>query len=185
MNSNYDRNDVMEPGFGWLFFAGTILGMAGIMRLFDALWAFRYDGVVPDELEGAVLGTSLSSYGWLWLVVGVVLIVSSFAVLYRSQFARWIGIIAGAVAVHLGDLVDAVLPGVVTHVHHHRFSRRLRSRRLRRPRPRRRLTLSTRRCGRISAAGRSVFVTSSRERRAIERSTTRTRAGCTQSPFGE
>jgi hypothetical protein len=96
MNSNYDRNDVMEPGFGWLFFAGTILGMAGIMRLFDALWAFRYDGVVPDELEGAVLGTSLSSYGWLWLLVGVLLILSSFAVLYRSQFARWIGIIAGA-----------------------------------------------------------------------------------------
>ena len=96
MNSNYDRNDVMEPGFGWLFFAGTILGMAGIMRLFDALWAFRYDGVVPDELEGEVLGTSLSSYGWLWLLVGVLLILSSFAVLYRSQFARWIGIIAGA-----------------------------------------------------------------------------------------
>ncbi len=96
MNSNYDRNDVMEPGFGWLFFAGTILGMAGIMRLFDALWAFRYDGVVPDELEGAILGTSLSSYGWLWLLVGVLLILSSFAVLYRSQFARWIGIIGGA-----------------------------------------------------------------------------------------
>jgi len=52
-----------------LFFAGTILGVAGIMRLFDALWAFRYDGAVPDELEGAVLGTSLSSYGWLWIVV--------------------------------------------------------------------------------------------------------------------
>ena len=96
MNSNYDRNDVMEPGFGWLFFAGTILGMAGVMRLFDALWAFRYDGVVPDELEGAILGTSLSSYGWLWLLVGVLLILSSFAVLYRSQFARWIGIIGGA-----------------------------------------------------------------------------------------
>ena len=97
MNTNYDPNDAMEPGFGWLFFAGTILGIAGIMRLFDALWAFRYDGIVPDELEGAVLGTSLTSYGWVWLVVGVVLIVSSFAVLYRSQFARWIGIIAGAV----------------------------------------------------------------------------------------
>ena len=96
MNTNYDPNDVMEPGFGWLFFAGTILGMAGIMRLFDALWAFRYDGVVADELEGAILGTSLSSYGWLWLIVGILLIVASFAVLYRSQFARWIGIIAGA-----------------------------------------------------------------------------------------
>ena len=60
------------------------------------MWAFRYDGIVPDELEGAVLGTSLTTYGWVWLVVGVVLIVSSFAVLNRSQFARWIGIIAGA-----------------------------------------------------------------------------------------
>ena len=80
-----------------MFFAGTILGVAGIMRLFDALWAFRYDGTVPDEFEGAVLGTSLSSYGWLWIVVGLILIGSSFAVLNSSQFARWIGIIAGAV----------------------------------------------------------------------------------------
>ena len=105
------------------------------MRLFDALWAFRYDGVVPDELEGALLGTSLSTYGWVWLIVGVILIVSSFAVLNRSQFARWIGIIAGAVAGHLGDLVDAVLPGVVTHVRLHRRARRVRPRRPRRPRP--------------------------------------------------
>ena len=97
MISEPARSDTaMEPGFSWLFFAGTILGIAGIMRLFDAIWAFRYDGVVPDDLEGAILGTSLTSYGWLWLIVGVVLIVCSFAVLNRSQFARWIGIIAGA-----------------------------------------------------------------------------------------
>ena len=95
MSAQYDQ-DITEPGLGWLFFAGTVLGMAGIMRLFDALWAFRYDGVVPDELEGAVLGTSLSTYGWLWVAIGLILIGASFAVLNRSQFARWIGIIAGA-----------------------------------------------------------------------------------------
>src|SRR4029450_5504972 len=95
MSAQYDQ-DITEPGLGWLFFAGTVLGMAGIMRLFDALWAFRYDGVVPDELEGAVLGTSLSTYGWLWVAVGLILIGASFAVLNRSQFARWIGIFAGA-----------------------------------------------------------------------------------------
>ena len=82
---------------GWLFFAGTILGLAGLMRVFDALWAFRYDGQVADGLEGAILGTSLSTYGWVWLIVGLGLIGASFAVLNRSQFARWIGIIAGAV----------------------------------------------------------------------------------------
>ena len=86
-----------EPPSGWLIFAGTVLGIAGIMRIFDGLWAFRYDGVVPDELEGALLGTSLSTYGWLWLIVGIMLILCSVAVLSRSQLARWIGIFAGAV----------------------------------------------------------------------------------------
>ena len=69
--------------------------------------------MVPDELEGAVLGTSLTSYGWLWLVVGVVLIVSSFGCciarsspLDRDHRRRG--------ADDLGDLVDALLPGVVT-----------------------------------------------------------------------
>ena len=64
-----------------MFFAGTILGIAGIMRIFDALWAFRYDGAVPDALEGAILGTSLTTYGWVWLIVGVGLVMASFAVL--------------------------------------------------------------------------------------------------------
>jgi hypothetical protein len=98
MSAQYDQGYVdSDSGYGWLFFAGTVLGVAGIMRLFDALWAFRYDGEVEDALEGAVLGTSLSSYGWLWLAVGLILIGASFGVLNRSQFSRWIGIIAGAV----------------------------------------------------------------------------------------
>ena len=118
-----------------MLFAGTILGIAGIMRIFDGIWAFRYDGDVPDELESALLGTSLSTYGWVWIIVGVVLILSSFAVLNRSQFARWIGIIAGSVAGHHLDLVDAVLPGVVARLHHHRRVRRVRPRRPRRPQP--------------------------------------------------
>ena len=85
-----------EPGYGWLFFAGTMMGIAGIMRVFDGIWAFRFDGEVPDELESALLGKSLSTYGWVWIIVGVILIGSSFAVLNRSQFARWVGIVAGA-----------------------------------------------------------------------------------------
>ena len=98
MGVQYERDvDVGGEGFGWLIFAGTVLGIAGIMRLFDALWAFRYDGVLPDGLEGAVFGSSLTTYGWVWLIIGVVLILASMAVLKRSQFARWIGIVAGVV----------------------------------------------------------------------------------------
>ena len=88
----------MRPeGEGWLFFAGTVLGIAGIMRIFDAIWAFRYHGAVPDNLQNAIFGHSLKTYGWVYIVVAAILLLSSFGVMARSQFSRWIGIFAGAV----------------------------------------------------------------------------------------
>ena len=86
-----------ERGSGWLVFASIVLIVAGVMRIFDAIWAWRYNGVLPDEFQEAVLGNDLDSYGWLWLIVGIVLIGAGFLVFQRSQLARWIGIIAGAI----------------------------------------------------------------------------------------
>lgn len=83
---------------GWLFFAGTILGLAGAMRILDAIWAFGYNGNLPDGLQDGILGSNLTTYAWTWLVVGVILIVASILVLSRNQLARWFGIIAAALA---------------------------------------------------------------------------------------
>ena len=92
-----EEAEFQVEGVGWMFFAGTIMGIAGVMRIFDGVWAFRYDGVVPENLDGAILGSDLSTYGWVWIIVGLLLFLGSFAVIMRNQFARWIGIIAGAV----------------------------------------------------------------------------------------
>jgi hypothetical protein len=86
-----------EKGEGWLIFAAIALGVAGIMRIFDAIWAFSYHGVLPENLENAIFGHSLKTYGWVYLVVGIVLIVCAGGVISRSQVSRWIGIFAGAV----------------------------------------------------------------------------------------
>ncbi len=86
-----------EKGGGWLIFAAIVLGVAGIMRIFDAIWAFRYHGVLPENLENAIFGHSLKTYGWVYLVVGIVLIACAGGVVARSQISRWIGVFAGAV----------------------------------------------------------------------------------------
>ncbi|HTE73703.1 MAG TPA: hypothetical protein VK640_10955 [Actinomycetes bacterium] len=91
--SRYDD----EPVSGWLFFAGTVLGLAGLMRLLDSIWAFRYNGALPDELSDGLLGDKLTTYAWVWLIVGVLLIVSSWLLLYRSQLARWVGFVAATI----------------------------------------------------------------------------------------
>jgi hypothetical protein len=87
-----------ERGDGWLVFAAVLLGVAGIMRVFDAIWAFRYHGVLPENLESAIFGHSLKTYGWVYIVVAAILILCAFAVLQRSQLARWVGVVAGAIA---------------------------------------------------------------------------------------
>jgi hypothetical protein len=87
-----------ERGEGWLIFAGIVLMTAGVMRFFDALWAFRYHGTVPSNLQDALFGHSLKTYGWVYLVVAIILFLAGIGVIVRSQFSRWIGIIAGVVA---------------------------------------------------------------------------------------
>ena len=92
---------VMYPdemrGQGWLFFAGTVLGLAGLMRLLDSFWAFRYKGAIPDGLQNGVLGSNLKNYAWAWLVVGIVLIAASVMLMVRSQLARWVGYVAAVI----------------------------------------------------------------------------------------
>jgi hypothetical protein len=100
-----------EKGSGWRFFAGTVLGITGIMRFFDAIWAWRYHGAVPNNLEAAIFGHSLKTYGWVYLIVALILIGSSFGVLTGSQFSRWIGIVAGGVLA-ISSIWWTPLPGV-------------------------------------------------------------------------
>jgi hypothetical protein len=87
-----------QRGEGWSLFAAIVLGVAGIMRVFDAIWAFRYHGVLPSNLEDAIFGHSLKTYGWVYLAVAAILILSALAiVMNRSQIGRWIGVAAGAI----------------------------------------------------------------------------------------
>jgi hypothetical protein len=59
-------------GEGWVAFAAFALITAGVMRLFDSIWAFNYHGVLPENLEDAIFS--------------------------GSQLARWVGVTAGAIA---------------------------------------------------------------------------------------
>lgn len=91
-------------GDGWLLFAGTMLGLAGIMKIIDAIWAFQYHGSIPANLKDGLLGSDLKHYGWLWLGVGALLIISGCLVVTRSQFGRWVGIFAASIG-----LISAML----------------------------------------------------------------------------
>jgi hypothetical protein len=87
---------------GWLTFSAVVLIVVGIMRIFDAIWAFEYNGTVVDNLHGAIFGHSLTAYGVIWLIVGVLLIFAGFLVMnpggLAAEISRWFGIVASGIA---------------------------------------------------------------------------------------
>jgi len=43
-------------------FPSIVLIFAGIMRVLDSIWAFRFNGQLPDNLNGGTVGSKLTTY---------------------------------------------------------------------------------------------------------------------------
>src|SRR5260370_9900749 len=99
----YGRQVTAMKRSGWLTFSGVVLIIVGIMRVIDAIWAFGYKGSIPNGLRGALLGHSLTTYGWIWLIIGIILIAAGALVLGPSdrpsaEVSPWLGIVAACLA---------------------------------------------------------------------------------------
>ncbi len=90
-------------GESWILFAGIVRILGGITEVFDAIWPFRYHGVLPANLEAAIFGHTLETYGWVDLVVAAIVMICGFLVVAGSGFARRIGM-AAAVIVGIGAI---------------------------------------------------------------------------------
>lgn len=83
-------------GGGWLLFSAVVLVSAGVMRIFDAFWAFDHDDGVAENL--LFFKDNITVYGWFWLILGILLIVAGISVLNGAEWARWFGIFVAAIA---------------------------------------------------------------------------------------
>jgi hypothetical protein len=80
-----------EEGAGWLLFASTMLGLSGILTAIDGIVALSRSRFYTAN--AVYVFSDLRTWGWIMLIVGVLLIVAAGGVLGGSQAARWFGII--------------------------------------------------------------------------------------------
>jgi hypothetical protein len=81
-----------ERGFGWLLFAATMLGLAGILSIIDGIMALSKSKFYA--VNSQFVFSDLRTWGWITLFVGILLIVAAMGVFSGSGFARWFGIFA-------------------------------------------------------------------------------------------
>ena len=118
-----DAYEFEESGFGWLLFAATMLGLAGILSIFDGIVALSKASFYAANAH--YVFSDLRTWGWITLIVGVLLIVAAMGVFSGSGFARWFGIFAAGLnaIAHFG--ADPVVPVLVADRLHPRHPRDL------------------------------------------------------------
>lgn len=99
-------------GAGWVVFSGVMLTAAGVLNVIDGLWALDVSGSAAVEEAEELLwySDSLELWGWIYTIVGVVLIAVGIGVFTRNQLARWVGIGVAAVSMALNMMWVFVYP---------------------------------------------------------------------------
>jgi len=90
------RADRHGRGTGWIVFAGVLMLLAGGNMFINGLWALHASNQEEKAVGDTLLfaGSNLDTWGWIYVIVGAVVLVAAITVFFRSLFGVWVGIIA-------------------------------------------------------------------------------------------
>jgi len=84
---------------GWLGFAGLLLILIGTFKLIEGIWAL-WNNHYKADLNAATYMFNLTGWGWIHIILGIVLIATGVGILGGQEWARGLGIgLAGFTAI--------------------------------------------------------------------------------------
>lgn len=90
-----ERYDTGPEGGGLLMFAVAMMAIAGTWAVIEGIAAIADSRVYTDN--AVFVFSDLKTWGWIVLLLGLLLLLAAFTVFNGSQFARWFGIFAAGV----------------------------------------------------------------------------------------
>ena len=90
-----DRTSDYTPGGGWLLFAGVMLFLAGILNAIWGIAAIDDSAFFTDEGR-YVLFDDLNTWGWFFLIVGVLQMVAAWSIWNGRTFGQLFGIFSAS-----------------------------------------------------------------------------------------
>jgi hypothetical protein len=100
----------MTKRSGWITFAGVIALVAGGYNALSGIAALADDDMLADRATEALYGIDLTAWGWFWLIVGVVQLVTGVLILGRSIWGLWLGVGIACVSAFMTVFVMFVFP---------------------------------------------------------------------------
>ncbi len=83
---------------GWIAFAGVVMVMLGIFHAIQGLVALFKDDYYAVHSSGLVVSVNYTTWGWVHLLGGIILVAAGAAVFTGQLWARTIGVILALVS---------------------------------------------------------------------------------------
>jgi hypothetical protein len=96
---------------GWVAFAGVLMVIIGALDFFEGLIAIVRDDYYVLS-KGQLIVFDLTTWGWITLIWGVIVVLAGFGLLSGANWGRWLAIFAASLNffVQLGFLGSAAYP---------------------------------------------------------------------------
>jgi hypothetical protein len=76
---------------GWVTFAGIAALIAGGYNTLSGVAALADDDTLATQAREVLYGFDLTAWGWLWLIVGALQLITGVLILQRHGLGVWLG----------------------------------------------------------------------------------------------
>ena len=88
----------MEIRSSWWTFAGVMVLIGGLLNAFDGLVAITQANYIERNIAGELpITNNVKTWGWVALIIGIIMILAAFGILSGASWARVVGIFVASV----------------------------------------------------------------------------------------
>ena len=98
----------VDPGKGWVLFAGIMLALIGALNVVYGIAAISDSAFYVRNVEFVI--ADLQTFGWFLTVIGAVQVAVAIGIWRESELARWLGIAFAAANIIVQFLVVQASP---------------------------------------------------------------------------
>jgi hypothetical protein len=87
-----------RPSYGWKSFCSIMLLIVGFLNVIDGLVAITRSHQVEAQINGELpLTDNVKTWGWIVLILGIIVILAGFMLFAGSTWARVVGILVASI----------------------------------------------------------------------------------------
>lgn len=94
---------------GWATFAAVIAGVVGLYHVLSGIAAIAEDDAT-EAIAEVLYGVDITAWGWFWLIVGIVQLVTAWLIYQRTALGQMLGLIWAFITASLSVFMVFVAP---------------------------------------------------------------------------